>query len=266
LFSLERSQSPLNIIRTLRATKWDIAIDLFGNPRSALLTFLSGARMRIGGDFRGRRLYYTHRITDSKQRKTAIQFHMNYLAPLGIDVPPVEKKFDLNHPIAGIQAGATWPAKRWLPERFAALADQLSKQVQVLFTMGPGEEAVISNVFKATAHSYTMPEVLPVRQLAAVIQQLRLFISNDCGPMHIAPAVGTPTIGIFGPGEPDIWFPYAAQKGHRLVYQGIDCSMCHRDLCSKMDCMKAIAVEDVLRPALEILQKEGNYVSTLPGD
>jgi len=265
-----RAQAYGKLIRS----DFDLAIDLFGNPRSALLTFLSGARIRIGGNFRGRGVFYTHRVKDDGERKTAIQFHLHYLTPLGIQALPVDpfivstpaeknwareylinKGYDLQRTIVGIHPGATWPAKRWLPERFAALANRMSEQLgaQVLFTMGPGEESILQAVAKECRFPVMKPSVFTLRQLAAILGQLDLFIANDCGPMHLAPAVGTKTIGLFGPGEPDIWFPYDVAKGHRFVYHTVDCSRCRRDVCEKMDCMQAIVVEEVYHAAVSAL-------------
>ena len=246
--------------------KYDLAIDLFGNPRSALLTWLSSAKIRIGGDFRGRRHFYTHPIKNDGSAKSAIEFHLSYLAPLNFNfeatkptIYPTESEllwvqkfleqnnFDLNKTIIGIHPGATWPAKKWFSERFAQTANKLVKDGnQVLFTMGPGEDKLLENVISQCDFRPVKPQVLSLRQLAAVLKKLSLYISNDCGPLHLAPAVGTHTVGIFGPGEPDIWFPYPAEDGHRLVFHEIDCSRCHRDLCDKMDCMKSISVEKVV--------------------
>ncbi len=268
----------IEVIGKLICGRYDIAIDLFGNPRAALLTWLSGAKIRIGGDFRGRKHFYTHTIKSSHETKTAVQFHLDYLKPLNIE--PVEKKpfiviteeesraeyylkekgFDLDRPIIGIHPGATWPAKKWLPERFAALADKLvtEKSLQVLFTMGPGEEDLVKSVLSGCREKFIMPEVLPLRQLAAIQKKMIAFISNDCGVMHLAPAVGTPTIGIFGPGEPEIWFPYDEKDGHQLVYHELDCSRCHQDFCDKLDCMKSITVDDVFYKVEKILEKYDN--------
>lgn len=276
VISLERGNSTQNLLifKKLLSARFDLAIDLFGNPRSALLTWLSGAKIRIGGDFRGRRHFYTHRIRDNGQPKTAIEFHLRYLSPLRIEyateAPTLfiskqekewaknylqERGFDPDQKIIGIHPGATWPAKRWFPERFAQTANELAKRrYQILFTMGPGEGALVHSVVDRCTFSPKQPEVLSLRKLAAVLQAVNVFLSNDCGPMHLAPAVGTPTVGIFGPGEPDIWFPYQREKGHRLVYKEIDCSHCHRDLCEKMDCMRAISVDDVVAQVEEALQ------------
>ena len=268
--------SRFNVIKDLVCGKFDIAIDLFGNPRSALLTFLSGSSIRIGGDFLGRRHYFTHRVKDDGKAKSAIDFHMQYLKPLNIEsepgqpflfVTPEEKNqareylknkgFSEDGPLVAIQPGASWPAKRWLPERFALLADRLNAEMgmQVIFTMGPEgvEEELVTSVVEKCRFRVKTPECLGIRRLTALLSVIDVFISNDCGPMHIAPAVGTKTIGIFGPGEPEIWFPYEKNQGHRFIHKKIDCSRCHQDFCVKLDCMRAIEVDDVFNAVRVIL-------------
>ena len=268
----------LQAILRLFKDRFDVAIDLFGNPRSTLLTFLSGGRYRIGGDYRGRRIFYTHRITDDGKPKSAVAFHLGYLRPLGISANPSDpylvvteeekawaksyldrKGYDGSKTIVGIHPGATWPAKRWLPERFAALANRLVSElgVWVFFTVGPDEEGLVQSVMKDFPFKSNTPEVFTLRQLAALLSQFDLLVANDCGPMHIAPAVGTKTVGIFGPGEPEVWFPYDSQKGHRYVHREMDCSRCRQDFCNKMDCMKAIRVEEVFDAVIDALNMRG---------
>jgi ADP-heptose:LPS heptosyltransferase len=98
-----------------------------------------------------------------------------------------------------------------------------------------------------------------LRELAAVISLCRAFVSNDAGPMHIAAAVGTPTIGIFGPGEEDIWFPYPAASGHRALRKDVPCHPCHLDFCNRpgegfMECMKLLTPAEVLAAVESALQ------------
>jgi len=274
-FPLDDKKGQIEIFLKLSRKHFDVAIDLFGNPRSALLTFLSGARYRIGGDYRGRKIFYTHRIRDDGEPKSAVAFHLEYLKPLGIPcdfsdpyivITEDEKRwareyltsrgYDEKKQIIGIHPGASWPAKRWFPERFAALANKLASELgaQIFFTIGSGEEEIVKSVSKACKFFTAEPKVLSLRKLTALLSAFDLFISNDCGPMHMAPAVGTKTVGIFGPGEPEIWFPYSSKKAHRWVHREIDCSRCHRDLCDKMDCMRAIRVDDVFDAAIEALK------------
>ena len=268
----------IKILFTLLNEPFDLAIDLFGNPRSGLQCFLSGASIRIGGDFKIRRRFYTHRIQDDGQRKTAIDFHLQYLQPLGpisqpavapyIVVTEMERKWaaafleeqgrNRKKKLVGIHPGATWPAKMWLADRFAATASQLTADpnIQLLFTSGPGEIDRVQSIRSTVNTPTLLASDLSLRQLAAVLQQVDVFVSNDCGPLHLAPAVNTRVVGIFGPGEPDIWFPYDPKQGHRLVYHQIDCSQCHRDVCEKMDCMKAISVDQVVDAVYSALKHE----------
>jgi len=261
-------------LQRLIRTRFDLAIDLFGNPRSALLTFLSGAPRRIGGNFRGRRHFYTDTIRDDGKPKTAVEFHLRDLEPLGfqgdsprtyIEVTDAEKNWARGYlekmgltqstKLIGIHPGASWPAKRWFPERFALLADRLAleQQAQIVVTMGPGEEQIMQEISQLTTSALFLPEVLPLRKLSALLSRFDLYISNDCGPMHLAPAVGTPVIGIFGPGEPEIWFPYPPDEGNRLVRAQLPCSRCGRDFCDDLICMKSVSVDMVLSAVMDSL-------------
>ncbi len=266
----------LNLIRH----RFDVSIDLLGNPRSALLTFLAGAPLRIGGDFRGRRKLYTHPIHDDKLPKSPVDFHLQYLEPLGMipeiidQVEPcivlteVEKAwanrylkghgYNMEEKIIALHAGASWPAKRWFPGRFSALANRLVTElgVQIYFVVGPGNEEIIEEVRQGCTFETRHAEVLPLRKLGAVLSLCNILISNDSGPMHLAPAVGTKTVGVFGPGEPEIWFPYKPEQGHRLVYKEVECSRCRQDFCDSMECMRGITVDQVFNTASELLDAE----------
>jgi lipopolysaccharide heptosyltransferase II len=261
----------------LRERRFDLVVDLFGNPRSALLTRLSGAPVRVGPDRRDRGRLYTIRVADDGKPKTAVEFHNQYIAAAGI--PPVASKTELfltaeerrdavsylrwicgegktldpARPIVGIHPGATWPAKRWLPERFAELADTVRAKLgaHVIITAGPGDAEAVSALGTSAVSAPSILNVLPLRQLAAVISCCSVFVSNDAGPMHIAAALGVPTVGIFGPGEDSIWFPYDPAAGHTPLRKDVPCHPCHLDYCNRggegyMECMRLLAVNDVL--------------------
>jgi len=264
----------------LRRRRFDLAVDMFGNPRSALLTFLSGARVRVGPDKRERGRFYTIRVADDGSPKTAVEFHNRYIAAAGI--PPVSSTPELflapderrdaasyirwacgdgrapeaGRPLVGIHAGATWPAKRWLPERFAELADTLRSRLgaKVILTAGPGDADAVAAVDRHAVSAPSVLNVLPLRQLAGVISCCNVFISNDAGPMHIAAALGVPTVGLFGPGEESIWFPYDRAQGHTALRRDVPCHPCHLDLCNRsgdgyMECMKLLTVDEVVAAA-----------------
>jgi lipopolysaccharide heptosyltransferase II len=260
----------------LRRRRFDLVIDLFGNPRSALLTYLSGAHTRVGIDRPGRGKLYTIHIQDDKKPKTAIGFHEQFLQVLGIPSATTRTEItlteeerrtaarllasleerapvgDVHPPVIGLHVGATWPAKMWLPERFGELAAMICSKLgaQVILTAGPKDADVLGRVKAVAGASAVAVPVLPLRELAAAISLCSVFVSNDAGPMHIAPAVGIPTIGLFGPGEEEIWFPYSRAEGHLALRMEVPCHPCHLDVCNRageqyMECMKLLTVEDV---------------------
>lgn len=260
----------------LRKKRFDLAVDLFGNPRTALLTYLTGARTRVGPARKGRGRLYTHQVTDDAAPKTAVEFHNQYIRAAGIEPLPGGTELFLTDderreariylkwsgsdsaagntdtPLVGIHPGATWPAKRWLPDRFGALAELVRARLnaRVIMTAGPGDDQTAAEVLRATHAEVTPIRNLPLRQLAAVISQCRVFVSNDAGPMHIAAALGVPTIGVFGPGEEQIWFPYDQAYGHRALRKDVSCHPCHLDFCNRtgdgyMECMTLLHVDEV---------------------
>lgn len=259
--------------KRLHDHRFDLAIDFFGNPRSALLTYATGARVRMGLDGRPRSRLYTHRIKDDIRAKTAIEFYYQFLQALGIQAAGTKTEIfltederreariysqwqgiDVARPIVGLHPGASWPAKVWLSDRFANLADRIIAQLgaQVIITQGPKDQEIVAEVSRRCVGNVKILDILQLRQLAAVLSHANVYVANDSGPMHIAVAVGTKTIGIFGPGEENIWFPYSAADGHLALRKDVWCHPCHLDFCDKtgdgcMKCMKLLEVEEVFR-------------------
>ena len=273
----------------LKRRKFDLVVDLFGNPRSALLTYLSGAKTRVGTERKGRGRFYTIQVKDDGKPKTAEQFHNQFIEAVGIKassdkteifltdderregriylqwIDGESKPLDPGRPVIGIHPGATWPAKKWLPERFAGLADLLTARLraQVLMVAGPNDDETVNAVLKECIAPVKVVRSLPLRQLAAVMSHCSMFIANDAGPMHIAAALGIPTIGLFGPGEENIWFPYAAKEGHIALRKDVPCHPCHLDFCNRqgdgyMECMKLLTVDEVAGWAMKIMSVARN--------
>ncbi len=273
----------ISFIRKLRDKKFDLVIDLFGNPRSAILSFLTGAKIRIGGEFGWRKFLYTNPIPRTNEKKNAIKFHLDYLKPLGIENSDLkteiflleeEIKWGRNYlkskgldpdekMIFGIHPGATWPAKMWFKENFAKLADKIVSNFNagVAITHSESETELAMDVFNLSSkRNIVVLDSLNLRQLASVLSNFDFYISNDCGPMHISAAVGTKTIGLFGPGEEDIWFPYPENEGHKALRIDVECHPCHLDFCNRtgenyMKCMKILTVEIVFNELSKLVQK-----------
>jgi len=256
--------------------RFDLVIDLFSNPRSALLSYATRSPVRVGGDLRGRGKLYTIRLKDDGRPKSAIDFHYQSLKAVGIEpkhykteifLTDEEKKetrrylgwqgIDLSKPLIALHPGGTWPAKLWPAERFAELADIITAKLraQIVLTGGKGDIEVLRQIENTTVGKVLSLPVLPLRQLAATLSFCSAFVANDSGPMHIGVAVGTPTIGIFGPGEENIWFPYTAafpagSSKNIALRKDVPCHPCHLDVCNRsgdeyMECMKSLSVGEV---------------------
>lgn len=162
-------------------------------------------------------------------------------------------------PIIGIHAGAKAPARRWSAERFAALADALIERFDatILLTGSAADGEITRAVGGYMRHA---PVDLSGRTslggLAAVIERMHLLIGNDSGPAHLAEAVGTPSITLFGPTDPRRWAPLD-QKSHRIMRRPVACSPCAYATCPiDHRCLSRITPEAVLALASEMLRKE----------
>lgn len=270
------------VVALLRRYRFDVAIDFFSNPRSALLTYLSGARVRVGLDRSARRRLYTIRVRDDGRAKTAPEFHQQLLSAAGIVSSGHTPRLVVTagererarvriaalagggSPIVVLHAGGTWPAKLWPSERFSALADLARERlgVEVLLSEGPRDGETVSAVVSGARSLVRRTGVLPLRELAALLAEAGAVVSNDAGPMHMAAAVGTPTVGLFGPGQEEIWFPYDRAGGHRALRKDVPCHPCHLNVCNRegagyMECMSQLGVEEVFGALREALAARG---------
>jgi len=286
IFSIDFSRNTvfqqLGLFYRLNRKRFDLVVDLFCNPRSALLSYATGARVRVGGDLPGRGKLYTIRIKDDGLPKSAVEFHYQSLKAAGIEpkyfAPEIfltgdEKKescrylewqgIDFSRPIVALHPGGTWPAKLWPADRFANLADSLiaKTHAQIILTKGPRDGEAAGKVESAAVGGVLSLPVLPLRQLAAILSLCSAYVANDSGPMHIAAAVGTPTIGLFGPGEENIWFPYTpafpgGSSKNIALRKDVPCHPCHLNVCNRtgsgyMECMNLLSVSEVFNAVRE---------------
>ncbi|MGB9878104.1 MAG: glycosyltransferase family 9 protein [bacterium] len=129
------------------------------------------------------------------------------------------------------------------------------KDSKFLLTIGKGEDEAERFFVDGLGTDLILAKGLPIRNLASTIEKCNLFISNDTGPMHLAFAVGVPTIGLFGPGE---WQRWAYNdENFFAIHHMVDCWPCYKDICDRGHiCMKKITVEEVLEKVKEALEKK----------
>lgn len=161
-------------------------------------------------------------------------------------------------PWVGLHPGARAPARRWPAARFAAVGDALARRLgaSLVLTGGPDEVALVGEVAaRLVAPALRLAGGLSLETLAAVIASLDLFVSNDTGPAHLAQAVGTPSVIVFGPADPRRWAPLDPR--HRVVRQAVGCSPCgHWECPIDHRCLRRIAPARVVAAAETVLAEE----------
>jgi ADP-heptose:LPS heptosyltransferase len=154
--------------------------------------------------------------------------------------------------VAALVPGASWPAKQWPLERFRELGFWLTREgIRPLYLFGPKEADLVQEFEAHMDKDWLLINQPNIRGLLAFIEAADVLVSNDAGPMHVGPAVGTPTLGIFGPGEPEIWFPYG--NPHQAAYAEIGCSHCGLDNCHLMACMDHLDTKQMAWKVLTLI-------------
>ncbi len=264
--------------RRLREKSYDAALDLQGNFRSGVVTWLTGARHRVGFARRGSKelshLAYTHHVVLPIGKLHRVERGLKLLSCLGevpLDPEPqvptgsearrfaksfYEKNFAVDDTIAALHPGVSrfGVYKQWPEGRYAELADLLFDRHGVisLLTWGPGEREMCARIaMQADCTPVIGPETQSLKQLAALISRADLFIGADSGPARIAWAVGTPLVVIFGPKDPEIYGPTGERC--RVVQRELPCRPCRRRTCPDPVCVTDIVAEEVVQAACEVL-------------
>jgi heptosyltransferase-3 len=249
----------------IRRQKYDLVIDLFGNPRTALITRLSGARYRVGYRFRGRT--YAYNIIASPRGDTVhnTQFNLDALEAIGVAIqdrnvyfqftPEDARAIDASLALAGlgdarlvaINTGGGWYTKRWGLDHYAQLADWIADEYNatIVLPWGPGEKPDAETIHVMMKHKPFIPPSTTLKQLGALLNRCALMVTNDSGPMHIAAAVGTPVLGIYGPTNPILQGPVG--EHHKIVRnEGLSCLGCNYTSCPiGHPCMRELSVNTV---------------------
>lgn len=230
---LKKPRAVLALRRQLRAFAPDVTLDLQGLLKSGVASWLSGARMRIGHARPASResswLAYTHAVTTTAAH--VVERNCELLAPLGVsdrqpsfDMPtwPVSRarmrhwltSLGLPRPPVIINPGAGWASKLWPAERFAAVARGLRRAegaTSIVVWGGTSERAAAERIVAESSGAALMAPDTTLQDLGELCRLARLFISSDTGPLHLAAAVGTPCVGLFGPVPARRNGPYGAQ-------------------------------------------------------
>jgi lipopolysaccharide heptosyltransferase I len=263
----------LAVVRELRRNRYDVALDLQGLIKSAFLARASGASRVIGFSARYTReplsrLFYTETYDPGgggmyhEDEKHVVLTNLGLLEPLGLrpgDAPPefpidvVESRLakDVAASTGGryavVNVGAAWPNKRWMPSRFATITSALRAihGLPSVVLWGPGEEALAREVADGSCGAAAMLPRTSIADVVALARGASLFVTGDTGPAHIAGAVGTPIVGIYGPTRPSRNGPWSADD---VTVSRADVCQCHhlRECRLKTMCLEDIDVAEVM--------------------
>ncbi|RLC20077.1 MAG: lipopolysaccharide heptosyltransferase II [Deltaproteobacteria bacterium] len=261
-------------LKELRARRYDLILDLQGLLRSGVLTGLSRGKRKIGleGAREGGGLFVNDGPVPVDPDEHAVDRYLRMAAYLGCRPVPwkgeialfdadrerVERLLNGNamsgRPLVAVNPMARWETKLWPPERFTALAARLTDELGcgVVFTGSRRDRAVLDGVCAGAGdRAVNLAGRTDLKQLACLYTRCAVVVTTDTGPMHIAAAMGTPVVALFGPTAPWRTGPYG--KGHTIIREKMPCSPCFKKRCDHGTCMDRIAVDRVFSAVREAL-------------
>ena len=246
------------LLRSLRAERFDAAIDLQGLFRSGFIAKGTGAPVRIGfRDAReGSTVFYTHTVKGGRGIH-AVDRYLKIAVFLGCDVSDVKFPFpprgassaDLLSSssfscgeYAVMAPGARGAAKRWPAEKFGELAAVLP--VRTVIVGSRGDAPLAEEVAEASkGKAISIAGKTDLRGLIEIVRGARFMVCNDTGPMHIAAALGVHVFALFGPTNSAETGPYGS--AHTIIRASLPCAPCYRRSCKTLECMDRIKVREV---------------------
>lgn len=270
----------LNLIKRLRKKAFDLSIDFTIGDRGAFLSLMAGAPRRIGyGPKKTKQWWwsiaYNQTLPQPKPNRHIVESHLDAVRLMGLSPGRPELKFfwskrdeervadqllgqgfDRQQPYLVVHPTSRWMFKTWNLQKYARVIDTLQEDLgfKVVLTGGPGEPEMTAGrtiLGECRSRPVDLSGRLDLKQLGCLIAGARAFFGVDSAPMHIAAAVRTPAVVLFGPSGDIMWGPWG--RGHRVIRKKWVCRPCGADGCNGTKisrCLEEIEVEEVI-PALE---------------
>ncbi|MFH1630495.1 MAG: glycosyltransferase family 9 protein [Pseudomonadota bacterium] len=263
-----------DFINALRKPHFYFAIDLRTGSRGAIIAFISGATYRIGRFANDGRLWrnrlFTHLVRpENEESQYSAEHSLNIISPFGMnteDIFPVlivsetkrkkaeailrEAGLPLSTPIVAVHPFSLWRYKEWRPNEFVSLLNHITTRYgfSVIITGSPGERDRAKELMKrCNGRVFNLAGKTSIGELPAVLKACSLFVGVDTAALHMAGAVGVPTVGIFGPSSPINWAPKGNQ--HCVASKGMSCQPCRQKGCQGSEvsrCLEELKAEEVL--------------------
>ena len=269
----------LGRVPELRAARFDLVVDLQGLFRSGAMARLTGCARRVGfaNAREGSPWCYTQRVVVPAAPMHAVDRYLLVAEALGAARPamprfefadrPEDRQavdtilaragIDGSTPWVAMNVSARWETKRWPPQHFAEAADRLAERYGVLVVLmgGPAERPEsLAVTGRMRTKAVDLTGQTPVGLLPGLLRRASLLLTNDSGPMHIAAAVDTPVVALFGPTDPVKTGPYG--HGHVVLSYAVDCRPCLRRECARavaLECLTGVRPEQVVQAVMQQL-------------
>jgi 3-deoxy-D-manno-octulosonic-acid transferase/heptosyltransferase-1 len=264
-----------SFLSELRARPYDLVIDFHGLLKSAVIVLLSGGNRKLGYESlqEGSGLFYNEKIPEDMD-KHAVDRYLDFARHLGVHVetpefmlaigPENETRVRALLAAGGIDPGdlfvavspqALWETKLWSDQKFAQLSERILQELNVPVVFTGGDASATEGIQSfMTLPSVDLAGRTTLRDLACLFRQAALLVTTDSGPMHLAAAVETPVVALFGPTDPARTGPYG--DGHTVIRMEMPCSPCFFRTCDTKLCMREITVEDVFQAVRKNLEEK----------
>ena len=268
------------IAARLRSNRYDVVYNLHGGTTATLLSRASGAKHRVGYHTYQYARLHNHLSPPSaslwKREKThSVEQQLALLGWTGVPVtdrPPTKlsvteiaaakigerlKTVGLETaPFAVVHPAAAFDTKQWAAQNFAQVIGELTaRQIPTIAITGPNETQLVDELRKlSTSQIFSFPN-LSLPEVTALLARARLFVGNDSGIAHMAAAVETPSVVVFGSSNRAHWGPWST-KPAEMVFEEMDCQPCHGYYCEKFEepeCIKRLPVERVIAAVDRVL-------------
>jgi heptosyltransferase-3 len=285
------TSSRARTVRRLRAHRYQVVYNLHGGTTATLLARATGAKHRVGFENYQYARLHNHRAPSPSQlwgrdKTHSVEQQLALLGWTGVPVsdrPPTklavtpdaaatigarlgdvglqDRLFAVIHP------AAAFDTKQWAAEKFGRVADELAAQGLAVIVITALSEAGLADEVRrnSSAQIYAMSD-LTLPQITALLARARLFVGNDSGIAHIAAAVTTPSVVIFGSSNRTHWSPWARNPAE-VVFEPMECQPCHGYFCEKFEqpeCIMRVPVERVTAAVERVLRESAERFAALP--
>jgi lipopolysaccharide heptosyltransferase II len=275
IFERHNFWAKVELILQIRKNKYELVLDFFANPSTAIVTFFSGAKFRVGFPYRGRKYAYNIFGPEERGKYHAAQLHLEMLKDIGLSHFSKKLFYNINSSalrfadeyfkdnffendfVVGICPTGGWASKKCDPEKFAEIANAINSRfnAKVLILWGKSDENDAKIILNLLGSKAVYAPQTTIQEMAALISKCKLLVANDSGPMHISTAVGTPVLSMHGPTSPFMQGPFGDQ--HDWIRLGeLECIECNLLDCPRNhECFKNLPIEHVLQKVDLLISK-----------